>query len=799
MNFRNIALLSTRNYILDSRKLNSVILISLLLLTFTFSIKYMTGHEAYGATTCANIPISAATANGAQSTNPASEAVDNDAATRWSNEGLGSWIRLDLGSQKTVCSVDISWFNGNQRVNTFEIAVSNDGNTFTKIFSSKSSGTTTAPEKYDVTDSPGRYVKITVTGNTQSDWVSINEIDVFGTSSTPLPSDTTKPTVTSTSPGGGTSNIQVNSVIKATFSEPMLSSSVSTSTFTLRIADTTTTLGGVVSLSSDGKTGSFDPTANLASSTRYVATISTGAKDLAGNALSESKKWSFTTAVAQSPPPTSSSCDKNAPISAVTSNAAQSGNPASAAVDNNLDTRWSNEGLGSWIRLDLGSEKTVCSLDIAWFKGSERVNSFDVLVSNDGSSFTKIFSGKSSGTTTATEKYNVPDTKGRYVRITFTGNTVNDWVGINEIDVFSTDSTGTTTNHSPVASNQNVATTLNTGKSITLTASDSDTADKLTYSIVKQPSHGTLTGTPPSVTYKPATGYTGSDSFTFKVNDGKVDSNTATISITIGSTSSGGTDKFGIKKIYPLKSGGEEWYMDMNNPNGDNRFNPQNTITKNSDGSWKMKSSKVRMGVYTSSGYSSSNIPTLDHSKIASKGYMLAPNDWKNFEMTMYTKVNTAGSDDNFAPYGRGGRHTGGGAPEGCEGSAYKGDLFFSGKVRFAKEQWHVSYVFTNYETGTSSIKGKWVGFKFVLYNFQDSSGKTAVKMEFWLDENNKGTFVKVDENVDRGGWGNEGRECNGAPDQIVTWGGPIATFRWDTATDVDFKNLSVREIQPPQ
>ena len=384
------------------------------------------------------------------------------------------------------------------------------------------------------------------------------------------------------------------------------------------------------------------------------------------------------------------------------------------------------------------------------------------------------------------------------MRITFTGNNVNDWVSINELDVFSTDSTGTTTNHSPVANNQNVATTLNTGKSITLTASDSD-SDKLTYSIVNQPSHGTLTGTPPSVTYKPASGYTGSDSFTFKVNDGKADSNTATISISIGSTSSGGTDKFGIKKIYPLKSGGEEWYMDMNNPNGDSRFNPQNSITKNSDGSWKMKSSKVRMGVYTSSGYSSSKIPTLDHSKIASKGYMLAPNDWKNIEMTMYTKVNKAGSDDNFAPYGRGGRHTGGGAPEGCEGSAYKGDLFFSGKVRFAKEQWHVSYVFTNYETGTSSIKGKWVGFKFVLYNFQDSNGKTAVKMEFWLDKSNDGNFVKVDENIDKGGWGNAGKECNGAPDQIVTWGGPIATFRWDTATDVDFKNLSVREIQPPQ
>ena len=66
-------------------------------------------------------------------------------------------------------------------------------------------------------------------------------------------------------------------------------------------------------------------------------------------------------------------------------------------------------------------------------------------------SFTKIFSGKSSGTTTATENIRCSDTKGRYVQITFKGNTQNDWVSINEIDVFSTDSTGTTTNHNPVA------------------------------------------------------------------------------------------------------------------------------------------------------------------------------------------------------------------------------------------------------------------------------------------------------------------------------------------------------------
>ena len=46
--------------------------------------------------------------------------------------------------------------------------------------------------------------------------------------------------------------------------------------------------------------------------------------------------------------------------------------------------------------------------------------------------------------------------------------------------------------------------------------------------------------------------------------------------------------------------------------------------------------------------------------------------------------------------------------------------------------------------------------------------------------------------------WGDQGGYCEGAADQLITWGCPIATFRWDNATDVDFKNFSVREIELP-
>ena len=58
---------------------------------------------------------------------------------------------------------------------------------------------------------------------------------------------------------------------------------------------------------------------------------------------------------------------------------------------------------------------------------------------------------------------------------------------------------------------------------------------------------------------------------------------------------------------------------------------------------------------------------------------------------------------------------------------------------------------------------------------------------------------MQVDERVDNGDWSTEGTEYSGAPDQIISLGGPITTFRWDMATDVDFNNLSVREIILPQ
>lgn len=87
-------------------------------------------------------------------------------------------------------------------------------------------------------------------------------------------------------------------------------------------------------------------------------------------------------------------------------------------------------------------------------------------------------------------------------------------------------------NDAPVANDQSVTTDEDTAVDITLTASDVE-GDELSYSLAAGPSHGTLSGTAPALTYTPSENYNGSDSFTFTVNDGELDSSAATVSITI--------------------------------------------------------------------------------------------------------------------------------------------------------------------------------------------------------------------------------------------------------------------------
>jgi Ice-binding-like/Bacterial Ig-like domain len=129
-----------------------------------------------------------------------------------------------------------------------------------------------------------------------------------GGNGTATSTDTTAPTVISTLPANAAIGIAINSNITVTFSEAMNSSTITTTTFTLKQQGSTTSIPGAVTYA--GTTATFNPTSSLTASTTYTATVTAGVKDLAGNPLASAKTWSFTTGTtADTTAPTVSSTD----------------------------------------------------------------------------------------------------------------------------------------------------------------------------------------------------------------------------------------------------------------------------------------------------------------------------------------------------------------------------------------------------------------------------------------------------------------------------------------------------------
>ena len=136
----------------------------------------------------------------------------------------------------------------------------------------------------------------------------------------------------------------------------------------------------------------------------------------------------------------------------------------------------------------------------------------------------------------------------------------------------------TAVNDAPVALDSNISTNENTSKELTLSATDIDSST-LSYSVTQNPANGSVTLNDNVATYTPNDGYIGSDSFKYKVNDGSLDSNEATISIEIIPVNLHITEDYKViplgsnttisKKIY-LDSSAKNLYLVLSNKDDSN-------------------------------------------------------------------------------------------------------------------------------------------------------------------------------------------------------------------------------------
>jgi alpha-tubulin suppressor-like RCC1 family protein len=157
------------------------------------------------------------------------------------------------------------------------------------------------------------YTATITTGvrDTAGNYMASNYLWSFTTGVAP---DTTPPTVSSTNPADSATGVAINTAITATFSENMDVSTITTATFTVS--------GVAGAVAYNGTTATFTPSGNLAYSTTYTATITTGVRDAAGNPMASNYSWSFTTGPApDTTPPTVIDVDPSNGAANVTINA----------------------------------------------------------------------------------------------------------------------------------------------------------------------------------------------------------------------------------------------------------------------------------------------------------------------------------------------------------------------------------------------------------------------------------------------------------------------------------------------
>jgi hypothetical protein len=118
--------------------------------------------------------------------------------------------------------------------------------------------------------------------------------DYAWTFTTGVASDTSAPAVTFTNPADGGGAVPINNRPTAIFSKAMDPATVTTATFTVT-GPGATPVARTVNYAAAGTTAAFTPASNFPSGTLLTATVTTGAKDLAGNALASNFVWTFTT------------------------------------------------------------------------------------------------------------------------------------------------------------------------------------------------------------------------------------------------------------------------------------------------------------------------------------------------------------------------------------------------------------------------------------------------------------------------------------------------------------------------
>jgi lysozyme family protein len=121
------------------------------------------------------------TSSASNTASTVSNHISTSTPLTWSATGEGSWIQLDLGQPKSICSLEIAFANGDNSINFFNIQTSTDGVHFLDHGPFQNTGHVSGLEQYSLdTPVPARFVKLMFQGSTQANSYNISNIKLLG-------------------------------------------------------------------------------------------------------------------------------------------------------------------------------------------------------------------------------------------------------------------------------------------------------------------------------------------------------------------------------------------------------------------------------------------------------------------------------------------------------------------------------------------------------------------------------------------------------------------------------------------
>ncbi len=130
-------------------------------------------------TTAGRLTVTGAVAS-SDDGNIAENTLDGTTDTRWSSLGHGQWIDYSLGGVKTISSVDIAWYKGDQRYAFFTLSVQLNNGDWVEVYNGTSSGTTLDLETIVIDPVQADTLRYTGFGNSSNNWNSVTELEISG-------------------------------------------------------------------------------------------------------------------------------------------------------------------------------------------------------------------------------------------------------------------------------------------------------------------------------------------------------------------------------------------------------------------------------------------------------------------------------------------------------------------------------------------------------------------------------------------------------------------------------------------